>query len=151
MADFSAMGATGEPFELFVEHGKVREFALATRALHPSHFLPDEVTPPTFLTTILFWQDLVPGANPWTKVKLDPARGMHAEQEYIFHGPPPVAGTKLLCRSRIDSIYDKEGRRGGKMTFAVMVTEFRDTTGKLVAEARLTGVETEKPPSESGT
>jgi len=32
------------------------------------------------------------------------------------------------------------------MTFAVMVTEFRDESGRLVAEARLTGVETERPP-----
>jgi hypothetical protein len=28
------------------------------------------------------------------------------------------------------------------MTFAVMVTEFRDDSGRLVAEARMTGVET---------
>jgi hypothetical protein len=28
------------------------------------------------------------------------------------------------------------------MTFVVMVTEFRDGTGRLVAESRLTGVET---------
>jgi hypothetical protein len=82
-------------------------------------------------------------------VKIDPQRGLHAEQEYIFYGPPPAAGTRLRCRSRIESIYDKEGRRGGKLTFAVMVTEFRDPGGKLVAEARLTGVETEQAPSES--
>jgi len=72
---------------------------------------------------------------------------MHAEQEYVFHGPPPRAGTRLVCRSRIESVFHKEGRRGGRLTFAVMVTEFRDaTTGALVAEARMTGVETEKPP-----
>ena len=150
MADFSSIGSEGTEFELFVEHGKVREFAIATRASHASHFRGETQYPPaTFLTTILFWQDLVDGANPWNKVKLDPVRGMHAEQEYVFHGPPPAAGTRLRCRSRIESVYDKEGRRGGKLTFAVMVTEFRDASGKLVAEARLTGVETEKPPSES--
>jgi hypothetical protein len=72
---------------------------------------------------------------------------MHAEQEYVFHGPPPRAGTRLVCRSRIESVFHKDGRRGGKLTFAVMVTEFRDaTTGMLVAEARMTGVETAKPP-----
>ncbi len=44
-------------------------------------------------------------------------------------------------------MFHKEGRRGGRLTFAVMVTEFRDrATGKLVAEARMTGVETEKAP-----
>jgi hypothetical protein len=72
---------------------------------------------------------------------------MHAEQEYVFHGPPPRAGTRLSCRSRIERVFHKEGRRGGRLTFAVMVTEFRDAaTGRLVAEARMTGVETEKPP-----
>jgi hypothetical protein len=150
MADFSAIGAEGAEFDLFVEHGKVREFALATRATHPSHFRGETQVPPaTFLTTILFWQELTVGANPWSLVKLDLQRGMHAEQEYVFYGPPPAAGTRLKCRSRIESVYDKEGRRGGKLTFAVMVTEFRDPSGKLVAEARLTGVETEKPPLES--
>jgi hypothetical protein len=150
MADFSAIGSEGTEFDLFVEHGKVREFARATHATHPSHFRGETQYPPaTFLTTTLFWQELVEGANPWTKVKLDPKRGLHAEQEYVFYGPPPAAGTRLKCRSRIESIYAKEGRRGGNLNFAVMVTEFRDPTGKLVAEARLTGVETEKPPSES--
>lgn len=73
---------------------------------------------------------------------------MHAEQEYIFHGPPPRAGDRLVGSSRIERIYDKEGRKGGTLTFAVMVTEFRDAAGTLVAEARLTGVETSKPPEE---
>jgi hypothetical protein len=150
MADFSATGSEGTEFDLFVEHGKVREFARATHANHEKHFCGEPQFPPaTFLTTILFWQELTEGANPWSNVKLDPERGMHAEQEYIFYGPPPTAGTRLRCRSRIESVYEKEGRRGGKLTFAVMVTEFRNPSGKLVAEARLTGVETEKPPSES--
>jgi hypothetical protein len=151
MADLSAVGSVGTPFELFVDHGKVREFALATRATHDSHFRGEhEVCPATFLTTILFWQELTEGANPWSLVKLDPVRGLHAEQEYVFYGPPPRAGTRLMCQSRIESVYEKEGRRGGKLVFAVMVTEFRDAAGKLVAEARLTGVETEKPPAEPG-
>jgi hypothetical protein len=45
-------------------------------------------------------------------------------------------------------VYEKQGKRGGTMTFAVMVTEFRDESGRLVAEARMTGVETERPPEE---
>jgi hydroxyacyl-ACP dehydratase HTD2-like protein with hotdog domain len=77
---------------------------------------------------------------------MDQKRGMHAEQEYVFYGPPPRAGTRLTCQSRIAEIYEKEGRRGGTLVFAVMVTEFRDESGRLVAEARLTGVETAKPP-----
>ncbi len=61
---------------------------------------------------------------------------------------PPRAGARLVGTSRIEQIYEKEGKRGGAMTFAVMVTEFRDESGKVVAEARLTGVETARPPGE---
>jgi hypothetical protein len=147
MADKASVGKEGVPFEMWIERGKIRELAKATRSAHADHFSETPVVPPTFLTTIFFWEDRE--SNPWHHVKLDQKRGMHAEQEYVFHGPPPRAGTKLVARSRIESVFEKEGRRGGKMTFAVMVTEFRDESGKLVAEARMTGVETEKPPSEA--
>ena len=148
MADETATGAEGTPFELCVERGKIREFARATHSTHPSYWKEEHpVSPPTFLTTMFFWEEQAPGCNPWHLVRLDPKRGMHAEQEYVFFGPPPRAGTVLDCRSRIESVFHKEGRRGGRLTFAVMVTEFRDrATGSLVAEARMTGVETEKAP-----
>jgi hypothetical protein len=148
MADEAAVGAVGEPFDLDVERGKIREFARATLSSHPAYFEGDHpVSPPTFLTTMFFWEEQTPGSSPWPLVRLDPQRGMHAEQEYVFHGPPPRAGTRLSCTSRIERVFHKEGRRGGRLTFAVMVTEFRDAaTGRLIAEARMTGVETEKPP-----
>ncbi|HEY6463748.1 MAG TPA: MaoC family dehydratase N-terminal domain-containing protein [Polyangiaceae bacterium] len=148
MADERATGTEGIPFAMDVERGKIREFARATRSTNPAYLDDDRpVCPPTFLTTTFFWEEHTPGSNPWHAVKLDPERGMHAEQEYVFHGPPPRAGTRLTCRSRIERVFHKEGRRGGRLTFAVMVTEFRDAaTGALVAEARMTGVETEKAP-----
>jgi hypothetical protein len=149
MVDQAAAGAEGVPFELVVERGKVREFARAVLSDDPAYLKDDApVIPPTFLTTMFFWEDGVPGANPWQRVQMSQKRGMHAEQEYTFFGPPPRAGTRLVCKSRIERIFEKAGRKGGKLTFAVMVTEFRDPSGKLVAEARLTGVETEKPPEE---
>jgi hypothetical protein len=148
MADERAAGAEGKPFEMDVERGKIREFARATLSSHAAYMEGEHPpVPPTFLTTTFFWEERAPGSNPWHLVKLDPKRGMHAEQEYVFHGPPPRAGMRLTCTSRIERVFHKEGRRGGKLTFAVMVTEFRDaTTGTLVAEARMTGVETEKTP-----
>ena len=148
MADERSVGAEGAAFEMDVEGGKIREFARATLSSNAAYMASERpVIPPTFLTTTFFWEERAPGSNPWHLVHLDPQRGMHAEQEYVFHGPPPRAGTRLVCKSRIESVFHKEGRRGGRLTFAVMVTEFRDAaTGKLVAEARMTGVETEKPP-----
>jgi hypothetical protein len=145
--DPKSVGTKGEPFEMVIERGKVREFARAVRASHASYVKEEAaVVPPTFLTTMFFWEREVENGNPWDAVKLDQTRGMHAEQEYIFHGPPPRAGTRLTCQSRIAEVYEKEGRRGGKLGFAVMITEFRDERGKLVAEARMTGVETAHAP-----
>jgi hypothetical protein len=144
MANFAARGAAGTPFRMPLERGKILEFAAATRSDNPAYWEDEHpVVPPTFLTTQMFWQEWAgDAANPWHHVELDQRRGMHAEQEYVFYGPPPRAGTTLTARSRIEDVYTKAGRRGGTLTFAVMVTEFRDDAGRLVAEARLTGVET---------
>lgn len=152
MVDKAALGQVGVPFSMDVERGKIHELARAVRSDDPAYFTGEHpVSPPTFLTTMRFWEALVPGSNPWALVKVDLRRGMHAEQEYVFHGPPPRAGTRLFCQSRITEIYEKEGKRGGTLTFAVMVTELRDESGRLVAEAKLTGVETARPPEEGGS
>lgn len=143
-----AVGAVGEPFELVVERGKIGELARAIGAEHPDHRGAEPLPPPTFFTTMFHWERLRPGSNPWHRVGMSEERGMHAEQEYVFHGPPPPAGTRLVCTSRIESITEKQGKRGGTLTFAVMVTELRDEAGRLVAEARMTGVETERAPEE---
>ncbi|MGN9910131.1 FAS1-like dehydratase domain-containing protein [Phytohabitans sp. LJ34] len=140
MVDSAALGATGTPFTMPVERGKIREFARATGSTNPAYLdEPAPVAPPTFLTTAAFWQE--GDADPWRAVAMDQSRGLHAEQEYVFHGPPPRAGDVLTGTSRIVDVYQKRGR-SGTLTFAVMVTEFRDHSGRLVAEARLTGVET---------
>ena len=150
MVDKAAKGAMGTPFVVDIERGKIHEFARATQSQHAGYFEAERpAVPPTFLTTQFFWEALVPGSNPWDLVAMSQKRGMHAEQEYIFHGPPPKAGDRLYACSRIEDIFEKQGRRGGTLTFAVMVTEFRDAEGRLVAEAKLTGVETGKPPAES--
>jgi hypothetical protein len=144
MVDTAALGRTGTPFEMAVERGKIREFARATGSDNPAYLAAERpVIPPTFLTTAVFWQDA--GDDPWRVVALDPHRALHAEQEYVFHGPPPRAGDRLVGVSRVSEIYTKEGRRGGLLTFVVMVTEFRDESGRLVAESRLTAVETGRP------
>jgi hypothetical protein len=153
VVDRNALGAEGEPFILEVERGKIREYARAIRSEH-SAYLGDErpVAPAHFLTTTFLWEG--DEGNPWPLVEMSPARGMHAEQEYVFHGPPPRAGTRLTCRSRIEEIYEKQGTRGGGLTFVIMTTEFRDESGALRAVARMTAVETaavpEKPAPDEG-
>ncbi|MCO4743752.1 MAG: MaoC family dehydratase N-terminal domain-containing protein [Proteobacteria bacterium] len=145
-----SLGAEGKPFEMDVERGKIGEFARAVHAKHASHWQGDHpVVPATFLTTQFFWEERVDGANPWDLVQMSQKRGMHAEQEYIFHGPPPRAGDRLFARSKITDIWEKQSRSAGTLTFVKMVTEFRDADGNLRAEAILTGVETAKPPEAS--
>lgn len=147
MANMDAVGAEGTPFRLDVERGKVHEFAKATYSTNADYLEREHpVSQPTFLTTTMHWQ--VGDNNPWSKVELNQQRGLHAEQEYTFFGPPPKAGTKLECRARVTEIFTKQGRRGGEMTFAVMVTDFLDEDGTLVAQAKMTGVETARAPEE---
>lgn len=87
-----------------------------TRAIAPISTLSGLPSRPTFLTTARFWQE--GDANPWELVEMDGGRGLHAEQEYIFHGSPPRAGTRLVRQSGITDIYQKQGRRGGTLASA---------------------------------
>ena len=149
MVDTSAVGTTDDPFPMTVERGKIREFAKATMSENPDYL--DAASPPiepTFLTSVSFWSP--PGRSVFSKVKIDLRRLLHGGQEYIFHGPPPHAGDELSVQTRVDEIYEKEGKRGGTMTFVVTVTEFRDASGTLRAEARSTAIETGKPPTKEG-
>lgn len=147
MANMNAVGTTGVPFALEVERGKIHEFARATKSQNPAYLEAERpVIPPTFLTVTNFWQPT--GGNPWAAAELDGKRVLHAEQQYEFFGPPPAAGTRLMCQSRIEDMYVKEGRRGGALTFVIMVTDFTDETGTLVARATMTGVETARAAKE---
>ena len=139
----AALGAQGSPFEMDIERGKIDEFARAVQATHPAHFEGREVVvPPTFLAVQFFWEKRVKGGNPWDLVQMSEERGMHAEQEYVFHGPPPRAGDRLIATSKVTEMTEKTSRSGAVLVFVKMVTEFRDPdTDRLVAEAILTGVE----------
>ncbi|MCX2934438.1 MaoC family dehydratase N-terminal domain-containing protein [Mycobacterium sp. CVI_P3] len=131
-----------EPFELPIERGKVQEFARAVGARDPQHYLKEgAVSPTTFLMTAQFWQG--PQHRVWPAGR-DMSRVLHASQEFVFPKGPPRAGDRLSGLQRIEDSYTKEGKRGGMMTFTVMVSEYRDEAGNLVAEVRNTLVETSK-------
>lgn len=133
-------------YDVPIERGKIREFARATKSRQPDYDAADAVIPPTFLTTAgNFWAP--PGPGPMAELGFSLPRLLHGEEEYIFHGPPPQAGQTLTVSTRIADRYEKEGKRGGTMRFAVIVTEYRDVAGALVVEQRTTAVETAKAPS----
>ena len=47
----------------------------------------------------------------------------------------------------VESVSEKEGRRGGKMTVIVIAQDFTDDAGRLVAQGRQTLIQTGKAPS----
>ncbi|GAA5180602.1 MaoC family dehydratase N-terminal domain-containing protein [Rugosimonospora acidiphila] len=141
----SPSGRTGQPYEFPVERGKVREFARATKARRDSYFTdPHAVVPPTFLMSSAFWAG--PGASALGDQERDMSRILHGEQEFVYPAGPPRAGTPLIATQRVEDVYSKQGRRGGTMEFTVLVTEYRDEHGTLVAEARSTVIETSQAP-----
>jgi hypothetical protein len=148
MSETSLEGRTGAPFAMVVEQGKIREFARAVRAEHPAYFGEDPVCPPTFLASSAFWTD--DASSPLPADALDLSRVLHAGQRYVFHGPPPRAGTRLTGQQRVERTYVKQGRRGGTLRFTDVVTDFRDADGVLVAQAWSTLVVTEVAATEPG-
>jgi len=145
-----AVGLTDEPTTIPLERGKIREFALACHDDNPD-YTQDAAppVPPTFLTVRNFW--MTAATSPLARVGLDLRRLLHGGEEYVFHGPPPRAGDELTMQTRIDRVYEKQGRRGGPMTFVESVTEFRDPEGRLRVDCRSTAIETARPPSGGGS
>ncbi len=140
-------------FEFLVERGKIREYALALGLADPVHTdleaaraagYADLLAPPTF--TRQFWHETEEN-DPMHHLGFDPARRLHGEQEFEYH-KPLVAGTALRGRNVIVSTREKEGRRGGMMTFVVIETRLVDEAGELVQVARRTLIETAAPPKD---
>lgn len=146
MGETSAVGETPLPYTMPIERGKVREFARATGSRSAEYL--DEPNPPvtpTFLRTMVFWTP-EGGPSPLQGVKFDLRRILHGEQEYEFFGPPPRAGSVLTVQPRLESVTEKEGKRGGRMRFIKVVEDFSDESGRLVARGRSTLIETAKAP-----
>ena len=134
------------PYEMPIERGKVREFARATGSRAADYLEePNPPVPPTFLRTSSFWTP-EGGPSPMQGLRLNLLRMLHGEQEYEFFGPPPRAGTVLTVQPRLESVTEKEGKRGGRMRFIAVVEDFSDEDGRLVARGRSTLIETARAP-----
>ena len=67
------------------------------------------------------------------------ARGGTLSMAFI---KPVYAGDVLTAVSTVVDVYEKPGKRGGSMNFAVIETEYRNQGGTLVARARSVSIET---------
>jgi hypothetical protein len=134
----SPVGTRGTDYEMVVERGKIAEFAAAMQSENPAYAGPGAVAPPTFLISSSLWAPEGAAVDHG----FDRRRLLHGEQEFTFHGPPPRAGQTLKVSEQVVDRYEKPGKKGGMMRFAVVVTEYRGEDGTLVAEARKTLIET---------
>ena len=139
--DRSLLGVWGPETTMRVETGKIREFARAVKDDNPAFFADEgALAPPTFLMTIALWiRDL---GQTRSAVKLDYSRLLHGEQEFEYL-KPIRPGDELRARSRVKEVFEKAGKRGGKMLFIIMEQEFRNQQGEVVAYTRNVAIETE--------
>ncbi len=146
--DRSLVGKTYPPFVVRVEHGKIREFAEALRDDNPLY--RDEeaarrspfggvIAPPT-LSRNFWWE----GTQVHRDLAFDWRYVVHGEQEFEYHRPVK-AGDVLTAQMTIADVYEKPGRRGGTMKFAVVETSYRDAGGQVVLVGRRTLIQTEPP------
>jgi hypothetical protein len=68
-------------------------------------------------------------------------RILHGEQEFELF-KPILVGDVLTGTARIADVYEREGGRGGKMTFMVTEIEYHNQKGEKVGVARSTLIET---------
>ncbi len=138
---------TVEDFE--IEAGKVEEFARSVHDDDPVY--RDEAVaeergfdsipaPLTFERVSMF-----PRYRTVEKYGID----LGFQEEYTIHGEqayeyerPLLVGDVLTGETTLAEIYERDGKRGGTMTFAVLETEYTDEDGELVMTARSTAIET---------
>jgi len=130
-----------------VESGKVEEFARAVGDDDPVYRDPEVAAtrgfdavpaPLTFVRTTDF-----PRYRTGEGVDLGfrHEHTLHGEQAYEYDRPL-VVGDALTGETAVVDAYEREGSRGGTMTFAEVETEFRDSSGERVLVSRATAIET---------
>lgn len=139
--------------DLHVEAGKVDEFARAITDRKPEYFdesaaqtndLNGIPAPPTFLRTWYFdrYRPENIGINFGFDLGLDPRYTIHGQQEYQFRRPVYV-GDILTGITTLANIYQRDGNRGGKMTFVVFETEYLNRKGETIVSVENTRIETD--------
>jgi hypothetical protein len=154
-----------DPIMFAVEPGHVMFFARAVADGNPIYRDPDYaadtelghvIAPPTFTEAL---QQYIPDyefrpaiGKPWmgsgatpSGVEAPPDGGtvFHAEQHFAYERAVR-AGEILFATTTKGDEWEKDGRRGGRLVFREMITEFRDEAGQLVVTSRQVSVETQR-------
>ena len=138
--------------DLVVEAGKVEEFARAIKDDNPVHRdrevavaqgFSNIPAPLTFTRTAYFPRYRPEGVSKIRPFDLgfDRRYSVHGEQEYEYHRPV-VVGDELSGVMTLTDVYQREGSRGGTMTFAECELEYYDADDEQVMTVRITILET---------
>ncbi|MEQ9490981.1 MAG: MaoC family dehydratase N-terminal domain-containing protein [Alphaproteobacteria bacterium] len=143
-------GLTGPDYEVDIERGKIRDFARAMSAPLPD-FLEGRraVVPATFLVAAPYTFGYTlerPRGTVFQTIDHDFSVPLHAEESFLFHGPPPRAGDRLIARASLEKVVRKSGSSGGDLTFLTMLTTYKSETGEPVADQRSVTVTTSNSP-----
>ncbi len=138
------IGHAYPPYSFPVEHGKVREFAVAVKDRDPVYLDVEKArsagyahlpVPPTFSAVTTHWA--VRDGEDVLGLNLRRVLAGGAEWEYLGD---VVVGDVLTVRSRIADVLDKSGSRG-PMTLIVTEHEFVNQRAETVMRLRSTVIE----------
>ena len=136
MVDASAVGTTDEPFQMTVERGQ-------DPRVRPGHDVGEPGVPrgpgAADRADVPDVGRVLDAAGPVGVLEGEagPASGCcTAGRSTSSTGRRRTPVRSSPCRRRVDEIYEKEGKRGGTMTFVVTVTEFRDEYGQAASPRR---------------
>ncbi|MHB8511910.1 MAG: FAS1-like dehydratase domain-containing protein [Actinomycetota bacterium] len=137
------MGSTSMP----VEWGKIREFAKAILDDNPVYEKPDAPIPLTFSMVNAHWPAPTGGqGSKFAEMGLDMLRILHAGQEFEYL-KPIHGGDTLTSSTKISDVKEKEGRKGGTLTFITSETTWTNQRNEKVMLSRTILVHTSKAAS----
>ena len=151
-----------ESYEFPIEAGHIMAFARSLGDDNPRYFrdassdavdASPTIAPPTFAQASVRFLPKVPSIDradesvaisntresEGESIAVVEGNQLHAEQHFEYRRPV-VAGEVLRVTTRDGDTWQKEGRRGGTLTFKESFTEFVDADGDVVVLSRSVAV-----------
>ncbi|MCP4750637.1 MAG: MaoC family dehydratase [Proteobacteria bacterium] len=129
-----------DTFEYLVERGKIKEYANAICDPNPiyrevelarSHGFDNVPMPVTFpVNNLLQANSENTVLDAMMDLGMDATKGVHGSCEFVYERPV-CAGETFRGEVWYGNIYEKEGKRGGTMTFVEMDVKFFDRDDKM--------------------
>ncbi len=135
----SIIGLQGPTYEVDIERGRIRQFAKSIYAFDPAyHDDPRAVVPPTFLIMSGYHYGYIlaraPRESVFGRIDEDFRTCADGGEEFVFHGPPPRAGDRLIASTSMHDFKERQGRRGGRLRIYVTRTKFHTPDRRHVAD-----------------